>query len=85
MTDPTIIHEHTRSRPDARSVVDLISTLTADYGDRAVTSRAVIAGQADVELQSAFIKLKRGWTVDYVEVRGKDPKTGKGLSERMAP
>src|SRR5258706_7914668 len=41
MTDPTIIHEHTRSRPDARSVVDLISTLTADYGDRAVTSRAV--------------------------------------------
>jgi D-lactate dehydrogenase (cytochrome) len=30
-----------RARPDARAVTDLVSALAADYGDRAVTSRAM--------------------------------------------
>ena len=35
------VHARQHGRPDARAVTDLVSALTADYGERAVTSRAV--------------------------------------------
>ena len=41
MNTMTTVQERQRGRPDARAVTDLVSALTADYGERAVTSRAV--------------------------------------------
>ena len=63
----------------------VISTEKGEDGKCAVVARAVIAATPNVELQSAFIKLKSGWSVEYVEVHGKDPKSGKGLAERLVP
>ncbi len=37
------------SRPDAREVADLVTRLTADFGDRALTSRAVRDGHSHGE------------------------------------
>jgi hypothetical protein len=62
-----------------------ITTEKGADGKCAVSARAVIAKNPETELVSCFIKLKTGWTVDYVDVRGKDPKTGAGISERLAP
>jgi len=41
MTTISAIRERRHGRPDARAVTDLVTALTADYGERAVTSRAV--------------------------------------------
>jgi D-lactate dehydrogenase (cytochrome) len=41
MNTMTTVQERQRGRPDARALADLVSALTADYGERAVTSRAV--------------------------------------------
>jgi D-lactate dehydrogenase (cytochrome) len=41
MNTMSAVHEGQHGRPDARAVTDLVSALTADYGARAVTSRAV--------------------------------------------
>lgn len=53
-------------------------------GKCVVTPRAVIAATPNVELVSAFIKLKSGWSVEYVEVKGRDSK-GRNLAERLMP
>jgi hypothetical protein len=49
-----------------------------------VTPRAVIGGTPNVQLVSAFIKLKSGWSVEYVEVKGRDS-AGRNLAERLVP
>jgi D-lactate dehydrogenase (cytochrome) len=41
MSSISAVYERKHGRPDARAVTDLVSALTADYGERAVTSRAV--------------------------------------------
>jgi hypothetical protein len=52
-------------------------------GKCVVTPRSVIAGSPNVELVSAYIKLKSGWSVEYVEVKGR--RDGKGVAERLLP
>jgi hypothetical protein len=49
-----------------------------------VTPRAAIGGQPNAVLLSAHIQLKTGWSVDYVEVRGRTDE-GKNLTERLLP
>ena len=61
----------------------VITTEKGPDGKCAVTPRSVIAATPNVELVSAFIKLKSGWSVEYVEVKGRV--NGKGLSERLLP
>src|SRR5438876_757567 len=41
MTNITATQPMRHGRPDARAVTDLVTTLRADYGERAVTSQAV--------------------------------------------
>ncbi len=53
-------------------------------GKCVATPRAVIGGSPNVELTSAFIKLKSGWSVEYVEVKGRT-KDGRNLAERLLP
>lgn len=62
-----------------------ITTEKTSEGKCAVVPRSVIAASPNIELVSAFIKLKSGWSVEYVEVKGRDPKTGKNLAERLLP
>lgn len=61
----------------------VITTEKGPDGKCVVTPRSVIAATPNVELVSAFIKLKSGWSVEYVEVKGRV--NGKGLSERLLP
>lgn len=68
--------------------LDRPMTLTTEKtpeGPCKATAHATIAGVPNAELQSAYIKLKSGWTVEYVEVRARDPKTDKGVAERLSP
>src|SRR5438045_2545113 len=37
----TVTHQLHHSRPDARAIADLVTTLLADYGERAVTSHSI--------------------------------------------
>ena len=61
MNNPTAAHELQRGRPDAVSVTDVVSALTAEYGDRAVTSRSVRGqhshgeGMADAALPDVVV------------------------------
>jgi hypothetical protein len=48
-------------------------------------AHAKIGEVADAELSSAYIKLSHGWSVEYVEVHGRDPKSGKDLTEKLLP
>jgi hypothetical protein len=63
----------------------IITTEKGADGKCVVTARAMIAKAPDIELLSCYIKLKTGWQVEYVDVKGKDPKTGAGISERLVP
>lgn len=45
--------------------------------------RTTIAGM-DSELLSAYVKLRRPMSVEYVEIHGKSPQTGQPLDERVA-
>lgn len=62
----------------------VINTEKGEGGKCVVVSRSVIAGKPNIELVSAFIKLKSGWSVEYVEVKGRGA-DGKGLAERLLP
>lgn len=62
----------------------ITTTKTAD-GRCAAKARTKVEGVADAELVSAFVKLKRAWSVDYVELRGRNPANGAALSERLEP
>jgi len=62
-------------------------TITVEKGEGGkciATPRAVIAATPNVELHSAFIKLKSGWSVEYVEVKGRT-RDGRNLAERLLP
>src|SRR5258705_7247798 len=41
VSDPTLHAELPYARPDAHDVADVVTRLTADYGERALTSRAI--------------------------------------------
>lgn len=47
------------------------------------TVRTTISEIVGAELLSAYVKLKRAWSVEYVEVHGKHPETGLALCERL--
>jgi hypothetical protein len=46
---------------------------------------AALAGQERAEVLSAYVKLRRPMSVEYVEIHGKDRSTGQTLSERIVP
>lgn len=62
-----------------------ITTEKAADGKCTVVARAEIAKTPNAELVSAYIKLKTGWQVEYVEVKGKEPKEGAALTEKLLP
>ena len=47
------------------------------------TVRTTIAGMDSSELLSAYVKLRRPMSVEYVEIHGKAPQTGQPLDERV--
>lgn len=61
----------------------VITTQKGADGKCQVIARSVIAAMPNVELVSAYIKLKSGWSVEYVEVKGRVD--GKGVAERLLP
>ncbi|MBL8957539.1 MAG: DUF4833 domain-containing protein [Myxococcaceae bacterium] len=64
---------------------DIVVTVEKGEGGRCVaTARAVIGGSPNVQLLSAYIKLKSGWSVEYVEVKGRT-NDGRNLAERLMP
>jgi hypothetical protein len=42
-----------------------------------------IAGVQSAQLLSVFVKLSGALSVDYIDIKGKDPTTGKAIQERM--
>jgi hypothetical protein len=63
-------------------------TLTTERGANGKCTAKVfstISSVPNAQLDNAFIKLGRGWSVQYVEVHGKDLKTGKDLTEKLEP
>jgi hypothetical protein len=46
---------------------------------------AALAGQERAELLSAYVKLRRPMSVEYLEIHGKDRSTGQPISERIIP
>jgi hypothetical protein len=64
---------------------DIVITIERNGdGTCAVTPRTVIANRQNSVLLSAHIQLKRGWSVDYVEVQGRTD-DGKKLTEKLQP
>ena len=64
---------------------DIVITIEKGEGGKCVvTPRAVIGGSPNVQLVSAYIKLKSGWSVEYVEVKGRTA-DGRNLAERLLP
>jgi hypothetical protein len=53
-------------------------------GKCAATPRTTVAGEKNVMLISVYIRLKSGWVVDYVDVKGRTP-DGRNLAERIKP
>lgn len=47
------------------------------------TVRTTIAGQDSSELLSAYVKLRRPLSVEYVEIHGKSPQSGQPIDERV--
>jgi hypothetical protein len=72
-----------RLKPLPRELV--ITTDRGPDGKCRAIARATVAGVQGAELVSAFVKLKRAMSVDYVEIYGKHPKTGEPLTERLNP
>lgn len=68
-------------KPLARELV--VSTGKGPDGKCKAVVRTIIANVQGAELKSAYIKLKFGWTVDYVDIFGKHPVTGADLTERL--
>ena len=60
-----------------------VSTGRGPDGKCRAVVRTTISEVDGAELLSAYVKLKFGWTVDYVEVRGRHPLTGADLCERL--
>ena len=62
----TSIAETRLARPDARELADLVSRLCADYGERAVTTRAIREGHghgeglADTALPDVVVFVRLG-------------------------
>lgn len=61
----------------------VITTSKGEDGKCKAVSKTDVA-KARVEFKSAYIKLKSGWSVDYVELRGVDA-AGKGVTEKLTP
>ncbi len=68
-------------KPLSRQLI--VSTGKGPDGKCRAVVRTTIADVQGAELKSAYIKLKYGWTVDYVDVFGKHPVTGADISERL--
>lgn len=63
----------------------IITTERGPDGRCRAIARATVAGVPDAEIISAYVKLKRAMSVEYVEIYGKHPKTGEPLTERLNP
>lgn len=59
-----------------------IATRRGDNGRCVATARTTIAG-VNAELSSIFVKLSGPLSVEYIEVKGRDFRTGKLLVERL--
>lgn len=65
---------------------DVTITIARDAeGHCAAVSRMRIGAVEDAVLSSAFVQLKGFNSVDYVELRGADPRTGEPIAERVKP
>lgn len=63
---------------------DLYVTTTKGADGRCTAMvRTVIAGQDGSELLSAFVKLRRAMSVEYVDIHGRAPSTGAPIEERI--
>jgi hypothetical protein len=63
---------------------DLVVTTTKEADGRCTAMvHTTIAGMERVELQSAFAKLRRAMSVEYVDIHGRDPRTGQPIDERI--
>ena len=86
-------HLVTRSSHGAVYVVKLkrfdraitITTFRKPDGSCGSSARTRIAGVADAELLSAFARIGALLSIDYIELRGRDPRTGARLTERIRP
>ena len=52
-------------------------------GRCSAVAHALVAGVPGAVLDSAFVKLRRPMSVDYVEIHGRNPATGARLEERV--
>jgi len=59
-----------------------ITTRRGENGRCVATARTTIAG-VNAELSSIYVKLSGPLSVDYIEVKGRDFRTGKPLVERL--
>ncbi len=63
---------------------ELFITITkADDGHCRSVVYIAMAGQERAELLSAYVKLRRPLAVEYLEIHGKDHRTGQPISERV--
>ena len=61
----------------------ILVTISKADGHCKALARTKIAGVERAELVSIYVKLAGPLSVDYVEVKGKDPSTGAALLERI--
>lgn len=63
---------------------DLFVTITKEADGRCTALvYTTIANQERVELLSAYVKLRRPLSVEYVDIHGRDPRTGQPVDERV--
>ena len=78
---PSGVEYHLRLKRIHRDLFVVTSKDAA--GHCSATVYTTIGGVIRAELHSAFAKLQRALTVEYVEIHGRDPRTGQPLEERI--